>query len=98
MRRATAGNSSLKRSHYTHQRCYKISGSRRTIDGMSAGDLEGRRDHNPAAMTMWFAGGGVKAGHIVGATDEIGQMLRLVNHRVARFLWVPEQFQKAPDS
>jgi uncharacterized protein (DUF1501 family) len=31
------------------------------------------RDHNPAAMTMWFAGGGVKAGAIVGATDETGQ-------------------------
>jgi hypothetical protein len=25
-----------------------------------------------AAMTMWFAGGGVKAGYLVGATDEIG--------------------------
>jgi hypothetical protein len=23
-------------------------------------------------MTIWFAGGGVKAGHTVGATDEIG--------------------------
>jgi hypothetical protein len=24
-------------------------------------------------MTLWFAGGGAKAGHIVGATDETGQ-------------------------
>jgi len=31
------------------------------------------RDHNPAAMTLWLAGGGVKAGAIVGATDETGQ-------------------------
>ena len=23
-------------------------------------------------MTMWFAGGGVNAGHTIGATDEIG--------------------------
>ncbi|TWT81121.1 hypothetical protein CA13_25680 [Planctomycetes bacterium CA13] len=30
------------------------------------------RDHNPAAFTMWFAGGGVKPGTTIGATDEIG--------------------------
>ena len=30
------------------------------------------RDHNAKAMTMWLAGGGVNAGHTVGATDEIG--------------------------
>ena len=24
------------------------------------------------AMTMWFAGGGVNAGHTIGATDDIG--------------------------
>lgn len=30
------------------------------------------RDHNPKAMTMWFAGGGTKGGTIVGATDEVG--------------------------
>ena len=30
------------------------------------------RGHNVDAMTMWFAGGGTKAGSIVGATDEIG--------------------------
>ena len=30
------------------------------------------RGHNADAMTMWLAGGGVKAGHVVGATDEIG--------------------------
>ena len=29
-------------------------------------------DHNATGMTMWFAGGGVKAGHTIGATDEIG--------------------------
>lgn len=30
------------------------------------------RDHNPGAMTMWFAGGGVKGGTTIGATDEVG--------------------------
>lgn len=30
------------------------------------------RDHNPHGFTMWFAGGGVKGGRIVGATDEFG--------------------------
>ncbi|MBL9206706.1 MAG: DUF1501 domain-containing protein [Opitutaceae bacterium] len=30
------------------------------------------RDHNPKAMPVWFAGGGVKAGHTIGATDETG--------------------------
>jgi hypothetical protein len=30
------------------------------------------RDHHPQAFTMWLAGGGVKAGVTVGATDELG--------------------------
>ncbi len=30
------------------------------------------RDHNAEAQAMFFAGGGVKAGHVIGATDEIG--------------------------
>jgi hypothetical protein len=30
------------------------------------------RDHNPYGFTMWLAGGGVKGGTVVGATDEIG--------------------------
>jgi hypothetical protein len=30
------------------------------------------RDHNTAAFSMWLAGGGVKAGHIHGTTDEFG--------------------------
>jgi len=30
------------------------------------------RGHNADAMNMWFAGGGTKAGAVVGATDEIG--------------------------
>ncbi len=30
------------------------------------------RDHNPYGFTIWMAGGGVKGGTVVGATDEIG--------------------------
>ena len=30
------------------------------------------RDHHPQAYTMWFAGGGFKAGFQYGATDELG--------------------------
>lgn len=30
------------------------------------------RNHHIDAFTMWFAGGGTKAGHIIGETDELG--------------------------
>jgi hypothetical protein len=30
------------------------------------------RDHNPHGFTVWLAGGGVRAGHSHGATDEFG--------------------------
>ncbi len=38
------------------------------------------RDHNPTGFTMWMAGGGVRAGHAFGATDEIG--LHAIEDRV----------------
>jgi hypothetical protein len=37
--------------------------------------MEGRkggRDHSPTAFSYWLAGGGVKGGQIIGATDDIG--------------------------
>ena len=37
------------------------------------------RDHNPWGFTMWMAGGGIKGGQVIGATDEIG--LRAVERR-----------------
>jgi hypothetical protein len=37
------------------------------------------RDHNPHGFTMWFAGGGVKGGQAIGATDDFG--LRAVENR-----------------
>jgi hypothetical protein len=39
------------------------------------------RDHNPYGFTMWMAGGGVKGGQTLGATDEFG--LRAVEERVS---------------
>jgi hypothetical protein len=37
------------------------------------------RDHNATGFSMWMAGGGIKAGTILGATDEIG--LRAIEDR-----------------
>ena len=39
------------------------------------------RDHNPYGYTMWLAGGGVKGGQAIGATDEFG--LRAVTDRIS---------------
>jgi hypothetical protein len=39
--------------------------------GANAGKINGR-DHNHYGFTMWLAGGGVKRGHVHGATDEFG--------------------------
>jgi hypothetical protein len=38
------------------------------------------RDHNPYGFTMWLAGGGVRGGQVIGATDEFG--LRAIENRV----------------
>ncbi|MBI2477888.1 MAG: DUF1501 domain-containing protein [Planctomycetia bacterium] len=38
------------------------------------------RDHNPHAMTYWFAGGGAKGGTSFGSTDEVGH--KAVDDRV----------------
>lgn len=38
------------------------------------------RDHNPYGYTMWFAGGGVKGGQAIGATDEFG--MKAVDKRI----------------
>ena len=39
--------------------------------GSNQGKMNGR-DHNHYGFTMWLAGGGVKGGHVHGATDEFG--------------------------
>ena len=30
------------------------------------------RDHHPQAFSMWFAGGGIRPGQTIGATDDLG--------------------------
>jgi uncharacterized protein (DUF1501 family) len=39
--------------------------------GSNQGKINGR-DHNHHGFSMWLAGGGVRAGHVHGATDEFG--------------------------
>ncbi len=39
--------------------------------GANAGRINGR-DHNHHGFSMWLAGGGVKGGQTIGATDEFG--------------------------
>lgn len=53
----------------------------RSPDNGIRGGIAYGRDHNPKAMTIWFAGGGVKAGHTIGATDETGaEAVEKVHH------------------
>jgi len=54
----------------------------RTPDnGQRSGGKSYGRDHNAKAMAMWFAGGGTKAGHTIGATDEVGaKAVECVHH------------------
>jgi hypothetical protein len=42
------------------------------IGNSTSSDGANGRDHNPYGFTMWLAGGGVKGGHVHGATDEFG--------------------------
>ncbi len=50
------------------------------------------RDHNPNGFSMWMAGGGVKGGQAIGATDDVG--LHAVENRLhvhdlhATILWL----------
>jgi hypothetical protein len=42
-------------------------------NGVRGGAETAGRDHNAKAMAVWFAGGGLKTGRSVGATDDLGQ-------------------------
>jgi hypothetical protein len=42
------------------------------VQGRSPKAADRGRDHHPQAFTMWFAGGGIKAGVQIGQTDELG--------------------------
>ena len=58
----------------------------RTPDnGVRGGGTTYGRDHNPKAMTMWMAGGGCKAGHTIGATDDTGMEAVDCVHHVRDF-------------
>lgn len=48
-------------------------------EGANQGKMNGR-DHNHYGFTVWLAGGGVKGGQAVGATDELG--FQAVENRV----------------
>jgi len=54
-------------------------------NGIRRGGAVWGRDHNATAMPVWMAGGGVKAGHIVGATDEVGLNAVEVVHPIKDF-------------
>ena len=43
-------------------------------------DKPAGRDHNPYGFTTWLAGGGIRGGKVIGATDEFG--FRAVEDRV----------------
>lgn len=42
------------------------------IEASAALGRNNGRDHHPQAFTMWFAGGGIRNGLTLGATDELG--------------------------
>ena len=42
----------------------------------------GGRNHNPYGFTIWMAGGGVKGGRVIGATDAIGLRAEVDPHPV----------------
>ena len=53
----------------------------RTPDnGIRGGTQAVGRDHNAQAINVLFAGGGIKAGHTIGATDDIGEKAVSVVH------------------
>jgi hypothetical protein len=50
-------------------------------NGVRGGGQVVGRDHNSKAMCVWLAGGGVKSGQTIGATDELGdQAVECVHH------------------
>lgn len=54
----------------------------RTPDNQTAKRNAPGRDHNPGAMTMWFAGGGTRGGVCVGATDDVGNRAAVDPHHL----------------
>jgi len=40
------------------------------------------RDHSPAGFSIWLAGGGIKGGQVIGATDEFGYRAAVEPHSI----------------
>jgi hypothetical protein len=51
-------------------------------NGLRGGGATAGRDHNAKGMCVWLAGGGVRAGHVIGATDELGSTAVDVVHPI----------------
>ena len=51
-------------------------------NGIRGGGKRVGRDHNATGMAVWLAGGGVRGGAVVGATDEIGERAVEVVHPI----------------
>jgi hypothetical protein len=54
-------------------------------NGIRQGGEAWGRDHNATAMPVWLAGGGVHAGRIVGATDDVGLQSAEAVHPIKDF-------------
>ncbi len=54
-------------------------------NGVRGGDKAWGRDHNATAMACWMAGGGVRAGEVIGATDETGREAIETAHPIKNF-------------
>jgi hypothetical protein len=54
-------------------------------NGIRRGSTAWGRDHNANAMSVWMSGGGVKAGHIIGSTDDVGGTAVEVVHPIRDF-------------
>ncbi len=44
----------------------------RTPTAQGGGGANAGRDHSPSGYSMWLAGGGVRGGQVIGATDPVG--------------------------
>ena len=60
--------------------CWSQPPSESSMNRTPGAQNDNGRDHNAKGFSMWMAGGGVKGGRTIGATDELG--LRAVKDRL----------------
>ena len=79
--------SDLKRTGLIEETLVVFAGEfgRSPDNGIRRGSAAWGRDHNANAMAVWLAGGGVRAGEIVGATDDVGGAAVEVVHPLRDF-------------